>query len=190
MIGVYERGEASPTIQQLEVIAEAPALSLIELLADPEVHCHCPACTGQSQPATDDTFLVPFLEAWNGGPVPAQTPAYWPVKRRILPHRSCLATRIRGDAMYPFLLNGDVVLVDPKVQSYGNGNLVMVHSRGEILTRRLLRIRRQLTLEASNHCYVPIPLTDESALAGRIIALVERTLRFSRATKPALPPPP
>jgi SOS-response transcriptional repressor LexA len=190
MIGVYERGEASPTTQQLEVIARAMDLDLIELLSDPETPCCCPACTGQPRPDTDDHTLVPYLEVWDGGPVPEQATAYWPVKRRILPHRSCLTTLIRGDAMYPFLLDRDVVLVDPKVQSYGNGNLVMVRSRGEILSRRLIRIKRQLTLEASNHCYLPIPLTDENELAGRIIALVERTLRFSRGVKPTLPPPP
>jgi transcriptional regulator with XRE-family HTH domain len=175
MIGVYERGQSSPTLLLLERIAIAMDLTLEALLAGPDAAAPSKTCD-QLQADDKEIIPVPFLETWDGGPIPVPPPAYWPVHRQALPHPDCLTTRLTGDALHPFLLAGDVVIVDHKVQQLASGDLVVVHHQGTTLFRRLVSVRGRQALEAYNHLYPPLPLTDELKLSGRIVGLVERVL--------------
>jgi transcriptional regulator with XRE-family HTH domain len=186
MIGVYERGQSSPTLLLLERIAVAMDLTLEALLAGPDA---APPRSGDQERADGSEIIpVPFLETWDGGPAPEPPPAYWPVQRQALPHPDCLTTRVTGDALHPFLLAGDVVIVDHKVQQLASGDLVVVHHRGTTLFRRLINIRGRQTLEAYNHLYPSLPVTSELKLSGRIVGLVERVLNARTLINTTLPP--
>jgi transcriptional regulator with XRE-family HTH domain len=188
MIGVYERGQSSPTLLLLERIAVAMDLTLEALLTGPDA---APCLSGDEVQADEMEIIpVPFLETWDGGPIPEPPPAYWPVHRQALPHPECLTTRITGDALHPFLLAGDVVIVDYKVQQLASGDLVVVHDQGTTLFRRLVSIRGRQALEAYNHLYPPLPVTVELKLCGRIVGLVERVLTARTLVSANLPPAP
>jgi transcriptional regulator with XRE-family HTH domain len=187
MIGVYERGQSSPTMLLLERIAAAMDLTLEALLTGP--HAAASRSEDTAQAHGMEIIPVPFVETWDGGPVAEPAPAYWPVLRRSLPHPDCLSTRVTGDALHPFLMAGDVVVIDHKVQQLSSGDLAVVHIRGEILFRRLVMSRGRHLLEAFNHLYPPRPVTADLKLSGRIVGLVERVLTTRTPLTASLPPP-
>lgn len=180
MIGVYERGKSSPTVHQLDRIAAAMRLTLTELLSGPSTE---PAQVseptrpwGGAQPASD-VCLIPYCEMWNGERLDAADLARWPVARTLVAHEECLVTRIHDDAMHPYLMRGDAVVVDPDANKPRSGSLVLLRSGDEVHVRRYLVLKRQRTFEAYNPLYPPIRATDEHHVIGRIIAMIERNLR-------------
>jgi transcriptional regulator with XRE-family HTH domain len=179
MIGVYERGEVSPTIHQLERISKALRLSLEELLAGPPQtdpgsgSAPVPA----SAPIHEVICPIPYADDWHGEPLSGSDVLLWPIPRAVLPHEGCLVTRIGDDAMHPFLLRGDAVIINPDARRPRSGALVLLESRRRTHVRRFLILRRQRSFEAFNPLYPTLPPEPEVRVLGCVVALVERNLQ-------------
>lgn len=185
MIGLYERGRSSPTVQQLERIAAAMNLELIQLLAGPDSKGSEVAEPGREYAApraVAKLCTAAFVEAWTGGPIDIESAARWPVLCDLLPHDGCLVTRISDDSMQPYLLEGDAVVIDPEYQGVASGNLVMVDIDGEVHARRYLDLGEKAIFEPYNRLFPPHEADLEKVL-GLVVAVVERSLvgaaRFS-----------
>jgi transcriptional regulator with XRE-family HTH domain len=178
MVGLYERGRSSPTVQQLQRIAGAMNLDLLELLAGPDAtreELTDPLAEPGPPRAVARLCTVPFVAPWDGGDIDAEAADRWPVLCDLLPHDACLVTRVDDDSMQPYLLQGDAVLVDPAVQAVSSGNLVIARLNGRVVARRFLELGTGEVLEAYNSMYPPVQAADVAVL-GLIVAVVQRSL--------------
>lgn len=178
MIGLYERGKSSPTVQQLERIAAAMNLDLLQLLSGPDLKGSTVAEAGHdygAPRAVAALCAVPFCESWDGSRIDAESSPTWPVLCELLPHEQCLVTRITDDSMHPYLLDGDAVVIDPEIQVVSSGCLVMARLEGEIRARRYLDLGARKILEAYNRLYPPVE-ADADQIVGTVVAVVERDL--------------
>jgi len=193
LIGVYERGESSPTLHQLRRICKALRIRLDELLAGPPpVRLHPAAGLPLSSTASvNDTICpIPYIEHWNGEPSTGLDVIAWPISRALLPHDGCLITRIPDNAMYPELIRDDAVLVDPEVQRPRSGSLILLGGGRQVRVRRYRIRKRGRIFEASNPNHATIVAGPGIRTLGRVIALVERKLTEGSAADPSATPAP
>ncbi len=125
------------------------------------------------QRTAENVARLPILGSVPAGmPVEAipQLDDYFSVDETIA-KKANFALRVKGDSMYPALLDGDLVLVQftPTAE---NGEIVVASVGGEDATiKRLRKTAREVYLEAVNPAYSPIH-DDSIAVIGRVTSLI------------------
>jgi len=179
MIGVYERGEVSPTIHQLQRISRALRLSLQELLAGPPQPGpgHTGALPTSRASLRDAICPIPYTEDWHGEPLTGPEVVLWPILRSLVPHEGCLVTRVADDAMHPYLLRGDAIVINPDARRPRSGALVLIEADRRTHIRRYLILRRRRVFEAFNPQYPALTPGPDVRVLGCVATLIERNLQ-------------
>ncbi len=172
MVGVYERGISSPTIHQLQRIAAPLNVSLIQLIVGPDYQFDEGDEAGVRLPQ-GTCCLLPYVEKW-AGELQVKKPPYWSVEREVVPHDECLVTRLFDNGMYPFLIRGDAVLIDPLARKPRSGDIVLVNFGGGVRVRRYLIYKRRRSFESPNYYIKPVMVSPKHKILGSIMTLLQR----------------
>ena len=154
-ISMYERGEREPSFEMMETIADYFNVSMDFLLGKDIL--------SNAAHITDDIVRFPVLGEvaadfdrialpdWEGTTVEFPRSAL-----RGRPAEDYLALRVCGDSMYPFYLDGDVVLVLRTPALEHNGQVALVRYDGENATlKKVEQLTDGLRLVPLNPIYPP-----------------------------------
>ncbi len=185
-IGNYERGDSSPNADRLQAVAGAlgvDARRLVDGVA---------TMVSEASSAPDGGHLsigfdwLPFVPRWDGTPDQGGHDL-WPVPQDLVSGDRCLVIRVRDDAMRPFLMAGDAIVVgsgDLRLRSLAT---MVVRVDDEVLIRRFVaRKRVEVFLTPLNNS-APIVVRSDHEVLARVVAIVGRNLMPSVAFEYLLP---
>lgn len=96
----------------------------------------------------------------------------WVAKMKLNGKRLCLI-EVRGDSMEPVLLNGDLVLIDTRVDRLSIDGIYVVQYRDRLLVKRLqTKLDGTVIISSDNPAYTPEELKPEEAEGLVVVGVV------------------
>ena len=145
-------------------LAEALGVSVGELMG---VETSPPTC----EPGPDTKGWIPLI-SWvqagdfNGNVEDVEVEDWYPTPKPMSDKSFCL--RVRGDSMFPRLVEGDIIYVDPK-HAQDPGKIVVAYRGGETTVKQLVNADGEWFLHALNPDWPGkqyIPINDEVRIIG------------------------
>lgn len=129
-------------------------------------------------PVTDGDFIaVPILASIPHGDLnqvgPENIVGYEHTHKRDV-GRGRFFLRARGDSMEPFILDNDLLLIEPGDQ-WNHKTIVAVYVDRHVTCKQLHLHDQRAALASTNPNYAPIMLTEDMVIIGRVIK-IERNL--------------
>jgi repressor LexA len=175
----YETNANSPTYHQLEKIAGKLDLTVAELVSGPSPVVREPSSPYRADidhPRPVHTVAVPLYDGVPAGgwsPSAPERDGEHEVLHHLVGDRDggrYVVVRVRGDSMYPRLLDGDLVLVDTHQRRPKSQQVVVAVYRGATTLKRYMVINRRPVLMPFNPDYQALEIDDPEDL--RIIGVV------------------
>ena len=176
-ISMYERGEREPSFEVMESIADYFNVTM-DFLVGKDVF-------GNAANITDDVVRFPVLgdvaagfehialTDWEGATAEFPRSAL-----RGRPAEDYLALRVCGDSMYPFYLDGDVVLILRSATLEHDGQVALIIYDGENATlKKVEQLQDGLRLVPLNPVFPPRTITGVDLEQCRIIGIPRLLLR-------------
>jgi SOS-response transcriptional repressor LexA len=168
MVGYYERGENSPTLETFGRLCDALAVSPSDFFAGPPGY-HSEGGDSESRGADRSGpppghHAVPAYESLQAGPwseIVSEEAEEFIVPDWLIPNRSgVIAVRVHGDSMEYRIADGALVFLDTTRHDPRSGEIVAALLDGEA-TLKVYRVRnREVWLEPWNRNYTPIKVED------------------------------
>ncbi len=174
-IGNYEGGETSPDADQSLMVARALCIGAGELMGEGRTEPSIAANGGQ---LSDGSSRLPYVPDWDGTPV-RDGHGLWPLPPGLKHGDRCLVMRVRDNAMHPFLMAGDAIIVDPGQARLRALETVVVRIGEEVLIRRFMVLKGLEIFLATQNSFDPIVVRSDHKVLARVIAVVSRNLRSS-----------
>ncbi len=169
-IGNYERGKSSPDPKRLSMIARALGVGADELMGEGKEPRVVP---------NGGHRWLPYVPDWDGTPVEMGGHGFWPVPSGLGAGEACLVMRVADNAMRPFLMAGDAIVVDPNQTRLRSLVPMVVRVDGKVLIRLYVALKGLEILLAPRNSFDPIVVRPEHEVLARVVAIVDRNLRTS-----------
>lgn len=95
------------------------------------------------------------------------------IKNKGLQKDKLVAVKVKGDSMYPTLYDGDLILVDTRVEKIVDDSIYLIQDNHNLVVKRVQRtLGGALTIISDNPIYERQHLTPEQAVSLKIIGRV------------------
>ncbi len=171
----YETGKTRPDLRRAVLLARALGIAAVSLMGD-----------GRSEPTivptggqlSDGFSWLPYVPDWDGTPV-QDGHKVWPVPPTLKRGEACLVLQVGDNAMFPFLITGDIVVVDPSQTLLRSFEVVVVRVGQEVLIRMFIALKGLKIFLAPQNSFEPIVVRPDHRVLARVEAIVNRDLNGS-----------
>lgn len=186
-ISLYERGEASPSVHQIEKIVNALRMTLGRFLQGPNGFMDEDSIVDAYDIVSERLRSVQTTECllFNGVPLDGfggeNAGGIYEMPESEVAHDGIVVVKIVNSMMYPTLIEGDLVLVDTRVKKPKSNDVVCAAMGGQSYVARFKRQDRTTGLCPDNPRYEPVTSKrmKDVTIFGQVIKLIHRDITLA-----------